>query len=205
MNTTNVFAQLPEDLYKHLTVTSGVVLGDFDPTAELDRETVKSNILFATDGGVNPVFTYTYKDLAEGIDNCPTNTMELMRVESTSAVMSGTAKTITTATLPRFLAHADVSGVDIVEITPRKIIEMSDFKSYWHVCPYGVDGFIAIHLKNALNTGGFNWQTANNDKGSFPFTFTGFSSLENPDEIPFKVYVKKSSSADVTEVIPTTD
>lgn len=205
MNTTNVFAQLPEDLYKHLTVTSGVVLGEFDPTAELDRETVKSNILFATDGGVNPVFTYIYKDLAEGIDNCPTNTMELMRVDSVSAVMSGTAKTITTETLPRFLAHADVSGVDIVEITPRKIIEMSDFKSYWHVCPYGVDGFIAIHLKNALNTGGFNWQTVNNDKGSFPFTFTGFSSLENPDEIPFKVYVKESSSADVTEVIPTTD
>jgi hypothetical protein len=205
MNTTNVFAQLPEDLYKHLTVTSGVVLGAFDPTGELDRETVKSNILFATDGGVNPVFTYTYKDLAEGIDNCPTNTMELMRVDSVSAVMSGTAKTITTETLPRFLAHADVSGVDIVEITPRKIIEMSDFKSYWHVCPYGVDGFIAIHLKNALNTGGFNWQTVNNDKGSFPFTFTGFSSLENPDEIPFKIYVKESSSADVTEVIPTTD
>ena len=202
---TNVFAQLPEELYKHLTVTSGVILGDFDPFGEIDRETVKSNILFATDGGVNPVFTFTYKDMGEGIDNCPTGTKELARVDNVSAVMSGTAKTITKATFPTFLAHADVEDGEIAEITPRKIIKMTDFKSYWHVCPYGIDGFIAIHLKDALNTGGFNWQTANNDNGSFPFTFTGFSSLENPDEIPFKVYVKESSSDDPTEVIPTTD
>lgn len=204
----NVLAQLPKNLREHLAVTSGLMLGLFDPLKDLisQAEEIKENILFATDGGVNTTFSYTYKDMAEGIDNCPRNTMELLTIESASSGMSGTAKTVTAQRIKDLIAHADISdNSGVSEITPRMAIEMSDFKSYWHVCPYGVDGFIAIHLKNALNTGGFNWQTADKDKSSFPFSYVGYSSLENPDVLPLKVFVKESSTTETTVVGPTTE
>ena len=55
---------------------------------------------------------------------------------------------------------------------------------------YGKGGFIAINIKNALSTGGFNLQTTDKAKGTFTFEYTAHYSLENPDEVPYKVYVK---------------
>lgn len=201
---TQIYAQLPSDVAETLSTTAGIVLGDFDPNGNLDAEAIRKNILFATDGGVNTTCVYTYSDFAEGLDNAPTNTKQLLRVESVACGMSGTAKTITKDVATRFLGHADAVGLDVVEITPRKKIEMADFKTYWHVCPYGTQGgFVAVKLADALNTGGFNWQSENNGKGSFPFSFAGYSNLENPDEIPFKFYLKTSATAPTQNVEPT--
>lgn len=206
MFSNTVLAQLPADFTEALSTGAGVVLGDFDPTSELDAETIKSNILFATDGGVSTTCVFSYADYAEGLDNSVANTKQLLHVTGIECTMSGTAKTVTHTTAQTLFAHADVSGVDVVKITPRKKVEMSDFKTYWLVAPYGTEGgFVAVKLDNALNTGGFSWQTANNEKGSFPFSFKGFSDIDKPDEIPFKYFIKKSATATAQEITPEAD
>jgi glucosylceramidase len=54
-------------------------------------------------------------------------------------------------------------------------------------------GFVAVHMMNALNTGGFSIQSANKGKGEFAFEFTGHYSLEDQSKVPFEVYVKTGS------------
>lgn len=204
MFSNKALAQLPEDFTNALSTGAGLILSDFNPTSVLDAETIKSNILFATDGGVSTSCVFSYGDHASGLDNSTPNTKQLVYVTGVECTMSGTAKTVTQASAKALLAHADAEGDELIEFTPRMNVSLSDFNSYWFVAPYGTQGgFVAVQLKDALNTGGFSWQSANNEKGSFAFTFKGFSDIENPSEIPFKYYIKKASGVATTEVEPT--
>ncbi len=43
---------------------------------------------------------------------------------------------------------------------------------------------------NALNTSGFQIQSADDGKGTFSFEFTGHYSMDDPETVPFEIYVK---------------
>ena len=203
MFSNTILAQLPADFTEALSTGAGLVLGDFDPMAELSTQPIQENILFATDGGVQTSCVFSYGDYAEGLDNAIAGTKQLAYVTGVECTMSGTGKTVTEKSVKSLLGHADSEGVDVIEIAPRKNIKTEDFETLWLVAPYGTQkGFVAVKFSNALNTGGFSWQTAKNDKGSFPFSYKGFSDLEAPDEIPFKYYMKKSSGVETVEVEP---
>lgn len=205
MFSNKALAQLPEDFTNALSTGAGLILKSFDPAAELDAEEIRSNILFATDGGVSTSCVFTYGDYASGLDNAVVNTKQLLNITGVECTMSGTAKTITSATAPIHFAHAETEGDDLVKVTPRMAIKETDFKDYWFVAPYGTQGgFVAVHLSDALNTGGFSWSSANNDKGSFAFTFKGFSDINDPTKIPFEYYLKPASGAATQSVEPET-
>ena len=55
-------------------------------------------------------------------------------------------------------------------------------------------GFVAIHVRNALNTGGFQLQSGDKSKGQFAFEFTGHYSIEAQDVVPYEVYIKAGSA-----------
>ena len=55
-------------------------------------------------------------------------------------------------------------------------------------------GFVAIHLMNALNTGGFQIQSTDKAKGIFDFTFTGHYSIDEPDTVPYEVFIKTGTA-----------
>jgi hypothetical protein len=48
-------------------------------------------------------------------------------------------------------------------------------------------------MMNSLNTGGFSIQSNNREKGEFAFEFTAHYSMQDPDVVPFEVYVKTGS------------
>lgn len=154
------------------------------------------NILFATDGGANFTATPSFIDLAEGIDNVPPNTKELKDVDYWDVSISGTGKTVNPGQVKRLAAAADVDGTDTTKITPRNYLKDSDFEDFWWIGPVArtTDGsdstYLAIHILNALSTGGMQMQSANRDKGSFPFTFTGHYSMADLDVVPFEIYCK---------------
>lgn len=110
--------------------------------------------------------------------------------------MSGTFIAITPSTAKMLAAAADLSGN---KITPRDTLDLSasgDFHDIWLVADYsdkntGANaGFCAIHLMNALSTGGFQIQTADKEKGQFSFEFTGHYSKDAEDTVPFEIYIK---------------
>lgn len=195
------FAQLPEDMQEALATGAGIVLKEFDPSNPGEDSAIRANILFATTGGVNPVCVATITDFGEDIDNCPKNTKELAQIEGWDCSMSGTAITVTESVIASLLAAADASDG---EITPRMKLKPEDFNTLWYVCPYGTnDGFIAIELNNALSTGGLSLQSGDKAKGQWAFSYKGYTSIDSPDVVPMKFYLKASASASAVNVEPT--
>ena len=192
---------LPENMREAFATTAGTVFKEFDPSGEMNADTLRKNILFATNGGVTVSCVATYKDHGEDVDNCPPNTIELLDIDAVTCRMTGTALSVTGDNICTLFGHADKAGVDLIEVTPRMTIKLEDFKTLWLVCKYGTQGgFAAVKMTNALNVGGFSWKSDDANKGQFAFDFTGHTSIAAPRDIPFKFYLKPSATEAAQEV-----
>ena len=197
------FTQVAADTFSKIQLNAGVLVTEFDPsTPTLDT----SKIIGATGGGVTFSATPTYVDFGDDIDNVPANTKELKKIDSITAVMSGTFKAVDTDLSKRLIAAADVT-VATGKVTPRNVLLDDDFDDIWWVGDYSdvntdgatgsaqAAGFIAIKLLNALSTGGFQIKSNDKGKGDFAFEFTGHYSLSNIDVVPYELYVKPGTPA----------
>ena len=188
------YTKIPETTFKNLQLNAGVLLSAFDPgTAEVANE----SIIGATTGGVNFTATPTFSDYGEDVDNCPKNMKELKKLDSWDINMSGTYVTVDANNVKSLVGAADVSGN---KITPRNDLKLTDFTDVWWVGDYSDQngetngGFVAIHMMNALATGGFAIQSSDNGKGNFAFTYTAHYSMSAQDTVPFEVYVNAGTA-----------
>lgn len=55
-------------------------------------------------------------------------------------------------------------------------------------------GYLACYFKNSLSTGGFSMTTQDMEKGKFAFEFTAHYTLDDPEEVPFEMYVRTTST-----------
>lgn len=190
------YSKIPENTFKQLGINAAMVLSDFDPATGTVAD---ADIIGATTGGVNFNAAPEYTDWGEDIDNCPKNTKELKRISDWTVTMSGTFITMTPAMAEMLTAAADNTSGHIV---PRDILDIEkDFRDVWLVGDYSEKntgngaGYIAIHIMNALSTGGFQIQTADKEKMQFSFEFTAHYSIDAQDEVPFEIYIKGGSAA----------
>ena len=170
------FTQIPTNTFKELQLNAGILASSFTPatgTVEAD------DILGATSGGVSFTAKPAYTDLGDGIDNCPPNMKELKKLESWDEVkMSGTYLTVNTARAKSLLAAADIGSSDTTKVTPRNDVALTDFEDIWWIGDYSDKngatngGFLAIHMMNALSTGGFQLQSSDKAKGQCAFEYT---------------------------------
>jgi hypothetical protein len=188
------YTKIPETTFKNLQLNAGVLLSDFDPeTAEVANEA----IIGATTGGVNFTATPSFSDYGEDIDNCPKNMKELKKLDSWDINMSGTYVTVDVNAVKSLVGAGDVEGE---KITPRNDVLLSDFVNVWWVGDYSDQngekngGYVAIHMMNALSTGGFSIKSSDNGKGNFAFTYTAHYSMDAQETVPFEVYVKSGSA-----------
>ena len=188
------YTKIPETTFQNLQLNAGVLLRSFDPgTATVSNE----SIIGATTGGVNFTATPTFSDYGEDIDNCPKNMKELKKLDSWEISLSGTYVTVDANAVKALVGAADVSGN---KITPRNDIKLTDFTDVWWVGDYSDQngetngGFVAIHMMNALSTGGFAIKSSDNGKGNFAFTYTAHYSIDAQDTVPFEVYVKAGTA-----------
>ena len=189
------YTKIPETTFKNLQLNAGVLLSDFNPES---ATVANESIIGATTGGVNFTATPTFSDYGEDIDNCPKNMMELKKLDSWEISMSGTYVTVDANAVKTLVGAADVSGN---KITPRNDLKLTDFTDVWWVGDYSDQngetngGFVAIHMMNALSTGGFAIQSSDNGKGNFAFTYTAHYSMDAQDTVPFEVYVKAGTAS----------
>ena len=191
------FTQIPTNTFKELQLNAGILTSNFTPATG----TVESDaILGATSGGVSFAATPSYTDLGDDIDNCPKNMMELKKLESWEAKMSGTFLTVNTAQAKSLLAAADIGGSDTTKVTPRNDVAPTDFDDIWWIGDYSDKngatngGYIAIHMMNALSTGGFQIQSGDKAKGQFAFEYTAHYSMDAADTVPFEIYIKAGTA-----------
>lgn len=185
------FTKIPEEAFKEIQLNAGILADSFTPDTG-----VLGNLIGATTGGITFTATPTFSDYGEDIDNCPKNMLELKKLDSWEATMSGTFVTITAAAIKRSIGAADVDEEDETHIIPRNDILKTDFVDLWWIGDYSDlngeknGGYCAIHLMNSLSTGGFQIKSNDNGKGNFSFEFTGHYSMDAQDTVPFEVYIK---------------
>jgi len=200
------FTTVAADAFSKIQLNAGIILTEFDPTdpPETDSEIteMRSKIFAATSGGAQFTVSPEFVDFGDDIDNIPANTKELKKLQSVTATMSGTAKTVDTDVAKRLMAAADVGANGL--ITPRADLRESDFSDLWWVGDYSDvnsgsgAGFIAIKLLNALSTGGFSLKPNDKSKGDFSFEFTGHYSLDDMTVLPYLVYIVEGELPDTT-------
>lgn len=194
-----LYTQIPSTTFKQLQLNAGIITSSFTPgTATLDQ----SSILGATTGGISFTATPTYTDFGEDIDNCPKNMKELKKLESWEVKLSGTFVTVSSDLAKTLVGAADKAAGDTTKVVPRNDLTADDFKDVWFVGDYSdvntgeSAGFLAIHVMNALSTGGFQLTTTDKAKGQFAFEFTGHYSMDKQDTPPFEVYVKAGTATE---------
>ena len=188
------YTKIPETTFQNLQLNAGVLLSAFNPES---ATVANESIIGATTGGVNFTATPAFSDYGEDIDNCPKNMKELKKLDAWEISMSGTYVTVDANAVKSLVGAADVSGN---KITPRNDVLLSDFTDVWWVGDYSDQngetngGFVAIHMMNALSTGGFAIQSSDNGKGNFAFTYTAHYSMSAQGTVPFEVYVKAGTA-----------
>ena len=191
------YTKIPETTFQNLQLNAGVLLSSFTPSSA----TVSGEaIIGATTGGINFTATPTYIDFGEDIDNCPKNMKELKKLDSWEVKCSGTFVTVGTSVAKSLIGAADIGTSDTTKVTPRNDLAQSDFNDIWIVGDYSDKngdtngGFIAIHMMNALSTGGFQIKTADKSKGQFAFEYTAHYSMSAQDTVPFELYIKAGTA-----------
>lgn len=190
------YTQIPANTFQNLQMNAGILVDGFTPATG-----VIGNIIGATKGGNTFSDSTSWIDMGSDIDNCPKNMKELKKLDAHEVTMSGTFLTVTVSTAKLLVGAADIDQADATHIVPRNDIEAADFSDVWWIGDYSdvntgdSAGFIAIHLINALNTGGFQIKSTDREKGEFAFSFMGHYSMANQDRVPYELYVKSGSSA----------
>lgn len=184
------FAKIPETAFQEIQLNAGVLLSSFTPaSAEVTDET----IVGATTGGISFTATPSFVDFGEDIDNCPKNMKELKKLDTWDIKMSGTFITVSPKSVASLVAAADTKTE---KVTPRNDLKDTDFKDLWWVGDYSDKngetngGFCAIHMMNALSTGGLSIKSSDKAKGQFAFEYTAHYSMAAQATVPFEVYVK---------------
>ena len=192
------FTKIPNDTFQKLQMNAGILVDSFNPATG-----VIGNLLGATTGGIEFATNPEYEDFGEDIDNCPNNMKELKRITAYDPSMSGTFLTCTAAVAKMLVGSADIDSSDNTHIIPRQTLLASDFTDVWWIGDYSdvnedsgtgagaqSAGFLAVHLMNALNTGGFQITSSKNAKGNLAFEFHGHYSMSAQDNVPFEIYCK---------------
>lgn len=188
------YNKYPANTFETLVIGSGVLLSSFSPST---ATVVDGDILGPTTGNITFSAKPNYVDFGENINNVPKNTKELKHLDDWEVTMSGNFIAITPTLAEMLAAAADESNG---KITPRDHLDLTnDFHDIWLVADYsdkntGTNaGYVAIHMMNALSTGGFQIQTADKEKGQFSFEFTGHYSKDAADTVPFEIYIKQGT------------
>lgn len=196
----SVFTKIPTDTFKKLQMNAGILASNFTPATGTVEDT---DIIGATSGGVAFAAVPSFTDFGEDIDNCPKNTMELKRLDQWEITMSGSFVTVDTKVAEMMIGLADIGSSDTTKVTPRVDINLEkDFRNIWWIGDYSdvntgdSAGFLAIHLMNALSSGGFNLQSSDRGKGVFEFEFTGHFSMSEQEKVPFEIYAKAGTAGE---------
>ena len=196
------YTQIPTTAFEDIQLNAGILVDSFVPSTG-----TIGKLLGATSGGVNFTDSIEYIDFGDDIDNCPKNMLELKKLDSHEVKMSGTFVTLSASTAKMLAGAADVDQNDNTHIVPRNDLLQTDFVDLWWIGDYSDvntgdnAGFVAIHMMNAMNTGGFQIQSTDKAKGQFAFEFTGHYSMDAQDTVPYEIYIQHGGEEPTPSVL----
>lgn len=197
------FTKVKSDAFSTLQMNAGILLDEFTPATR-----TIGNILGATTGGLQFATNPTYVDFGEDVDNAPPNTKQLKMLQYIDPVISGTFISMD-ASLAASLAGGGTVTSATGKIDPPEagLVASTAFEDLWLVGDYSdkntqgtgtgaaTAGFIAVHIKDALNTTGFQWTTTKDGKGQFAFEYHGHYDMTDVSAVPLEIYVLSGTAA----------
>ena len=126
--------------------------------------------------------------------------MEFKHLDGWDCAMAFTTIKFNAANTVWALGAADESTLSngVTKITPRRNVNLSDFRDLWWVGDKANGGAYAVRLRNALSTGGLNIQSTKNGKGTNQQTITGHVSINDQNTMPMDFYDIPAESASST-------
>lgn len=189
------YTKVNPESYKQIPYDAGILVDDFDPETGTITAT---DILWLTTGSNTFNATRELTDMGAELNNVPEGTKQLQKAKPWQAELSGTAVSVSADDVVALLSSADKSTVATSgnKITPRNELLEADFVGKWLICNYSdktgetKGGFFAIHIKDALSTGGFSFTTNKEANSQIAYAYKAFYDVNNIDEVPFDIYVK---------------
>lgn len=184
----------------NLQLDAGIfVRGLADPSKFTGTLTPPAKTIGATSGGGSFTAIPTFRDLAEDLDGARGVYKGMQVIDSWEIKLTTTMKEITAENLKLALASADTTPAEPegkYDTTTARL-EVKDTDYLDNFCFIGsINGQdipVIIELKNVLNVTGLNLTVADKATGSVTLELQAHFDLENPNEVPFKIYTPKAS------------
>lgn len=194
----NVTTPLRKETYKSLQLNAGVTLVNFDLSQYDSAEELKAaiaakvlantDLLGATRGG--GTFTITRDIRQVEADGARMRFVGGEIVDSADAYLSETLIEITPQHLKQILGNVDITTSGLVTtLTLRTAFEDGDYLQNIVWVGDTSEGYMAIELKNALNTADFTFTFADKNEGTCTVEYHAHqASVSDYDELPAKMY-----------------
>lgn len=187
------YSKISSTAFDEFQLDAGMILNKFDVTGKTAIQ--DADIVCATTGGITASAKPTFSDYGSDVDNCPSNVLELKRIDEWEAKISFTALSVTEEAIKTALSSADITDVSDGDSTigkklsPKNALDTSDFSDIWWVGDKSDGGFVAVRLMNALSNTGFSLKTTKKGKGQLSVEMLGHYSMASQDVVPIEFYV----------------
>lgn len=179
------FTIIAQDTFNTIQTDAGILVKNFNPA---NPNVQNSDIICATTGGITASCKPAFSDMFEDVDNAPNNTKEGKHLDGWDAKISTQCLGTSPQAIKLALGCADIDSNDATKIVPRAELKQTDFSDIWWIGDKANGGFVAVQLKNALSTEGFEIKTTKNGKGTINLSLTGHMSIQNQKEVPMVFY-----------------
>lgn len=180
------FTRIPADTFEQIQTEAGMLLYNFDP--ENPTSFKEEDIICPTTGGVTIRCVPTTSDMGEDVDNCPTNLLELKKIDSWDCGLEFTSLGTSPKSIRLALGAADVDSNDPTHIVPRRDLKVTDAQDVWWVGDRADGGMVAAVVRKALSTSGFSLKTSKDGKGNTSVNLTGHVTVDTQGQVPMEFW-----------------
>lgn len=150
-----------------------------------------SNIIGATSGGGNISIVPEVRDLMEDVDGAIGMYKDCLAINKIECKATTKITEVKEGALLLALGCADSAAFGSGQkISLRNYYKSEDFKEItWVASMNKSESYLVVRLRNAISTGGLNYEIEDKGKGKFDLEITPCNDLAKPNELPIEIYL----------------
>ena len=186
---------------QNFQLDAGVWLTGVEWSGVSNNETLKSavttametptNIIGATSGGGNISIVPDVRDLMEDVDGAIGMYKDCLAINKIECKATTKITEVKEGALLLALGCADSTAFGAgKKISLRNYYKSEDFKEItWVASMNKSESYLVVRLRNAISTGGLNYEIEDKGKGKFDLEITPCNDLAKPNELPIEIYL----------------
>ena len=186
---------------QNFQLDAGVWLTGVEWSGVSNDETLKSavttametptNIIGATSGGGNISIVPDVRDLMEDVDGAIGMYKDCLAINKIECKATTKITEVKEGALLLALGCADSTAFGSGQkISLRNYYKSEDFKEItWVASMNKSESYLVVRLRNAISTGGLNYEIEDKGKGKFDLEITPCNDLAKPNELPIEIYL----------------